>query len=254
LRDMLHVKSPHELYELIKFLKNKYNILGVLISGGFDPHGFLPIKPYMPVIREVKRDFDLIVSVHSGFVDDEYAMMLREGGVDIVDLNVHGPLTMRDIVGLDVDWSFIEKSLKSIYFNGPDYVAPHILVGSYYGDVLEEEDVINLIKDFNPYILIFLSLVPIKGSSFENITPVGVDVFYRLFNYARHIIPRAELTLGCMRLRGEYSISIEKALYNAKLVDRIVLPNYVKVDVMLPFCCSLPIELEDKLMCKLNIR
>jgi len=62
------------------------------------------------------------------------------------------------------------------------------------------------------------------------------------------------LTLGCMRIRGEYSISLEKALWSVGLLDRIVLPNYVKVDRMMPFCCSLPRDLEEAILSKLAYR
>lgn len=252
LREMFQATSPHELYELVKFLSNKHNILGILISGGFDRSGYLPIKPFTTIIREIKRDFDLIVSVHCGFVDDDYVKILNDANIDIVDLSVYGPLTMKDILGLKVDWNIIEDSLKLLYYNSHSYIAPHILVGSYYGCILEEKTIIDLIGDFNPYIMIFLSLIPVEGTEFYNVNPVDVNIMYELFKYARNTIPNTELTLGCMRLRGKYSSSIENILYNEKLIDRIVLPNYIKADVLLPFCCSLPIELENKLLCKLD--
>ncbi|MCR6624382.1 MAG: radical SAM protein [archaeon YNP-LCB-024-027] len=252
LGEMLQAESPHELYELIRFLKGRYGIVGVLISGGFDRSGRLPIKPFTSTLREIKRDFDLVVSVHGGLMDSTYASMLRDCGVDIVDFTLYDPKTMRDVVGLNVDWNAIMGSLESVYSYGPSYIAPHILVGSYFGKVSEEENLIRLLKDFKPYILIFLSLLPVKGTEFQNIPPVGVDEFLKLFNYARNVLPGAELALGCMRVRGEYSISLEKSLWSAGLLDRIVLPNYVKVDRMMPFCCSLPRDLEDAILSKLN--
>ncbi|MEM2137330.1 MAG: radical SAM protein [Candidatus Methanomethylicia archaeon] len=252
LSDMVQASSPHNLYELVKYLNGKYNILGLLISGGFDSKGFLPIKPFIPIIRDVKRDFDLVISVHCGFVDADYAKMLRDAGIDIVDLNIYGPLTMRDIVGIDVDWNFVEDNLKLVYSYGPNYIAPHILAGAYFGKLMEENYIINLLKDFDPYVLIFLSMIPVKGTSFENVPLVDVNYFCNLFRYARKLLSKTELALGCMRVRGEYSMSIEKILVNEDLLDRIVLPNIVKVDRILPFCCSLPRELEDKLISKID--
>lgn len=252
LGEMLHASSPHNLYELVKYLKNKYGILGLLISGGFDVNGFLPIKPFIPIIRDIKRDFDLIVSVHCGFVDIDYARMLREAGIDVVDLNIYGPLTMRDVIGLNVDWDFIVNNLNCIYTHGPEYIAPHILAGAYFGKLMEENSIIDLLKDYDPYILIFLSMIPVKGTCFENTHLVDINDFCELFRLARRLLSKAELTLGCMRVRGEYSISIERILFNENLLDRIVLPNTIKVDKILPFCCSLPRELEDKLMSKIG--
>jgi len=249
---MLKAESPRELYELVKFLKGRYGIVGVLISGGFDRSGKLPIKPFTSILRDIKRDFDLIISVHGGLMDSTYASMLRDCGIDIVDFTLYDPKTMRDVVGLNVDWSVILNSLESVYNYGPSYIAPHILVGSYFGKVSEEENLIRLLKDFKPYILIFLSLLPVKGTEFQNISPVGVDEFLKLFSYANNVLPGAELALGCMRVRGEYSISLEKALWSAGLLDRIVLPNYVKVDRIMPFCCSLPKDLEEILLYKLD--
>lgn len=252
LGDMLQVSSPHDLYELVKYLKNKYGILGLLISGGFDVNGFLPIKPFISIIREVKRDFDLIISVHCGFANIDYARMLREAGIDVVDLNIYGPLTMRDVIGVNVYWDEIVDNLNCIYTHGPEYIAPHILAGAYFGKLMEENSIIDLLKDYNPYVLIFLSMIPVKGTCFENTPLVDINGFYELFRFARRLLPKTELTLGCMRVRGEYSISIEKILSNENLLDRIVLPNTIKANKILPFCCSLPRELEDKLMSKID--
>lgn len=84
LRLMEHVMTPKQLYDTIRSLV-KRGARGILISGGFDRDGRLPIEPFLPVIRDAKRDFDVVVSVHAGLVNRELAEKLRSHGIDIVD-------------------------------------------------------------------------------------------------------------------------------------------------------------------------
>ncbi|MCS7366026.1 MAG: radical SAM protein [archaeon GB-1867-035] len=251
LKEMYPALSPKKLYELCRNLKKRHGILGCLISGGFMKNGKLPIKPYLPVIREIKRDLDLIISVHVGLADREYAKQLSDAKVDIVDLNVLDPFTMSDVMKLNSTWRDVERTLNSLYEYGPPYIAPHILIGAFYGKIKSEYKLLSLIKDYNPYVIIMLTLVQAKGTSFQFIEPPSIDDVVSIFNYARQIIPNAEIALGCMRPRGVYSEKLELKLLKQRLLDRIVIPSTFKPRY-LPFCCSLPNNLEDVLISRIK--
>jgi len=253
LNEMVQINRPEELLQLLRHLKRKRRIVGCLISGGFDRKGKLPIRPYLKVLKEAKKELDIIISVHTGIVCKEYAEKLRDANIDIVDFNLQDPLTMREIMGLNYSWEEIENSITVLYDYGPPYIAPHILIGAYYGRKHKEEKLIDLISKFKPYILVLLSLVNVKGTAFENISPPTPEEVYSIFKYARRKL-NCELALGCMRPRGRYSEKLEKILLQEKLVDRIVLPSCMENEKLLPFCCSLPEELERKIISEIDAK
>ncbi|MCS7386757.1 MAG: radical SAM protein [archaeon GB-1867-005] len=247
LKEMIHVSSPTQLYALCRQLKKRHGIVGCLISGGFNKKGKLPIKAYLPAIKEIKKTLDLIVSVHAGLVDGNYAKELREAKVDIVDLNILDPQTMSEVMNMDSNWEDIEKTLDALQNFGPPYTAPHILIGAYYGRIKSEYDLISILKDYDPYVIVMLILLKVRGTPFESIEPPKAEEIIKIFDYARKLIPKAELALGCMRPRGNYSEKLEFELISKNLIDRIVLPSTFKPKY-LPFCCSLPKELEEKIV------
>ncbi|RLE52710.1 MAG: radical SAM protein [Candidatus Methanomethylicota archaeon] len=250
LNEMIHVNTPTQLYALCKRLKERHGIVGCLISGGFTKKGKLPIKAYLPTIKEIKKKLDLIVSVHVGVADKNYAEDLRSAGVDIVDLNLLDPQTMTEVMNLKSSWKTVEETLKALQNYGPPFIAPHILIGAYYGEIRSEYELISMLKSYNPYIVVMLILLKVKGTPFELVKPPEVDNAIKVFEYARKIIPKADIALGCMRPRGEYGEELELKLLSKNLLDRIVIPSTFKPKY-LPFCCSLPKELEDKIMTKL---
>lgn len=247
LENMPSVKTPGELRSLCRALKRKYGIVGCLITGGFDRTGKLPIKPYVQVLREIKRELDIVISVHAGLVDKEYALMLRRAGVDVVDLNLLEPASVRDLMRLNCDWATIDGTLSALRDYGPPFIAPHILIGAYYGRVRGEKELISRIGGYDPYVLIMLVILGLEGTAFSRIPPPSIHEVTSLFRYARKTLQKAELALGCMRPRGRYSEKLEARLLKEQLAERVVLPSIVKVRY-LEFCCSLPKELEEKVL------
>lgn len=244
LKGMLKVNTPNELYSLCRKLKRE-EAIGCLISGGFNKQGILPIRPFIQAIRDIKRDLDLIISVHVGFASREYAETLRNCGADIVDLNVVSSVKVfRDVMGVDVNLETMEETIKNLKSYGPPYIAPHIMIGADYGKVYWETEAINLLKDVNPDTLIFVVFSPIHGTEMEyTSSPNTVDVV-KVFQYAREKLPNIEIGLGCARPRGSYSVKLEEQLTLNRLIDRVVLPS--KSSEYLMSCCSVPKELENK--------
>ncbi len=247
LNEMMHVYSPSQLYALCRKLKERYGIVGCLISGGFTRSGKLPIKAYLSTIRDLKRDLGLIVSVHAGMVDRKYAEELRRAGVDIVDLCLPDPKVSGEVMNLKIDWVDIENTLDNLQKYGPPYTAPHILIGANYGELASEFELVSLLRDYDPYVLVLLVILNVKGTPFENISPPSPMEVVKVFDHARKVLSRAELALGCMRPRGSYSEELELSLMEMGLVDRIVLPSSFKANYI-PLCCSLPREIEEEVL------
>lgn len=75
---------------------------GVLVSGGCDRHGRVPLRPHLADLKRVRRELGLVVRVHTGLLDEETAAGLAEVGVDGAMIDVIGAdETIREVYHLD---------------------------------------------------------------------------------------------------------------------------------------------------------
>ena len=248
---MEQVSSPRELYTMVKHLVRK-GARGVLLSGGFSREGHLPIEPYLGTIRDIKKDFGIVISVHTGIVTRELASKLREAGVDIVDYEIQfDPLVIKKLKHLDREPIDFIRSFEFLVKHGPPYIAPHVPVGFRYGRLLFEWSTVDFLRDYSPYITIFIVFIPTRNTSMENTSPPKASDVVELISYARRILgPRTILSLGCMRPWSIKSV-LDKVLVEQQVVDRIVNPpKRIIMDYRLEIvesCCSVPEELLSRL-------
>ncbi len=238
--------TPKKLYDTVKYLV-KRGAKGVLISGGFDLQGKLPVEPFLSTIKDIKRDFDIIISVHQGLVSKDLAIKLREAGVDIVDYEmILDPFVIKNIKNLkNKDPEDYIRSFELLDKYGPPYIAPHIPLGLNYGKIVYEYKVIDALMDFNPYILVFLIFIPTRGTKMENSSiPEAKDVV-KIIAYARKKF-NGILALGCMR-PWKTKYLVDPYLIEKQLVDRITNPPKSIIKKyglrVIEACCSVPKEL-----------
>ncbi len=243
LESMLHVNNPQQLYFLIKNLVKK-GVKGILLSGGFTREGYLPIEPYLPIIKEIKKNFNIIISVHTGFIDKDKAIKLREAGVDIVDYEiVLDEHVIKYIKHLNKTPEDYMKTYEILLKYGPEYIAPHVPIG--FRETIESEYyAVDVLRSFNPYIIIFLVFIPTRNTPLYRKPVPSAEDIVDVISYARMKLPSyTEIALGCMR---PWSIRfvVDDVLVNNELIDRIVNPpkNIVKKYRLkiVNACCSVP--------------
>ncbi|NJD03425.1 MAG: hypothetical protein FIA99_12720, partial [Ruminiclostridium sp.] len=66
---------------------------GILLTGGCDEMGHVPIKSLIPAIRKIKDTTDLILIAHTGFISWEEAGALKDSGLDGIGFDVMGDMT-----------------------------------------------------------------------------------------------------------------------------------------------------------------
>lgn len=242
LKLMDHVLTPRKLYDLARYYwKNK--AIGMLISGGFTGDGRLPIEPFLPVIRDIKKDFKLIINLHVGIIDRELASKIRYSGVDIVDYElIIDNKIIKNIKHLDHSVDDYIKGYEVLINYGPDYIAPHILLGVKYGIIDWEYRAIDILGDYDPYLTVFLVFIPTRNTPMENIRTPGANDIINVIRYSRKRL-RGELALGCMRPWISKN-TVDEILIKDKLIDRIVNPlgkliNKYNLEVI-EACCSIP--------------
>lgn len=246
LENMYSATSPHQLYSIARNLYTK-GARGLLVSGGYDTEGRLPVRPFLSTIRDIKRDFGLVISLHSGLVDKELASDLRSSGVDIVDFQlVIDPVIIKDIQGLNKKPEDYVRSLRLLAEHGPTYVAPHLPLGFRYGKIVMEKDAIDVLRDFDPYIVVFLILISKNLSAADWSSPKEMEIL-NLLKYTGNL--GCEKAIGCMRPTDVKS-DLDEVMIGNKFVDRIAVPHMRLIRKwnleLVESCCSVPGEFLDR--------
>ncbi len=246
LGQMEHVDTPEGLYWYARQI-SKMGGRGLLVSGGYTVDGKLPFKPFLSGIKRIKKELGLIISIHPGLVDRVEAEQLRDAGVDIVDYElILDEMVIRHVLGLKRTPDDFIRSFEYLLNHGPSYVAPHLLVGANYGVISWEYKAVDLLASYNPYMIVFLSLIPTKYTPMEKVSPPSPSSFIRLLRYAREKHPSWIISVGCMRPR-QYKVRVDPIIIDNELADRIVLPRreyIIEYDLeVVNACCSVPDEL-----------
>ncbi len=208
LETMWPVSSPSALVALAKRLMAQ-GCTGVLLSGGADENGAVPLRPYLPVLAWLK-DQGLRVIVHTGLPDRKTVEGLRAAGVDQVLLDVVGDEeTIREVFHLNRSPEDYAEALALLREQGIP-VAPHIIVGLHFGQLRGEFAALEIVRRVGADVVVFVVLRPLPGTPMAHLPPVVPDAVGRLIAVARLIYPTVPLTLGCARPSGPVKGEMER--------------------------------------------
>lgn len=193
----------------------KQGYVGILISGGSDSDGRVPVEEYLNCIKKIKRDTDLKINLHTGMQIGGIEADIKDSGVDVVSYDIIGSDdTIKHVHGINISTNDLIENYNSMLSHGIK-VIPHITVGIHGGRLKGEFHALDLISDSK--IIVINSLIPSKGFgrrvSSEDILSV---VKYALNEHAMDVV------LGCMRERGRHEMEIEAI---EKGVSGIVMPS-----------------------------
>ena len=168
--------TPEELFEL--GLKLKQNgALGCLVSGGCLPDGSVPLKGFVPALRKIKRELGLTVFVHTGIINLETAIALRDAGVDAALIDVIGSAeTVKKIYNLKVTVQDYADSLKALHDAKLHFVPP-VIVGLNEGKLDGELKALQMISQVKPSAIVIIAFMPIHGTAMAKVPPPNpVDI------------------------------------------------------------------------------
>ena len=255
LNGMKHILNNENLKDYLLDL-SKNGGTGILLSGGCEADGSVPLLNYLDVIKEIKNETDLIINTHTGLLNEQTAKKLAEANVDIVsfDINMDEDI-IRDIYHLNKNLNDYKQAidlLKKYNLN----IVPHICIGLYYGELHKELESIKFIKDhnLNPSLIVLIALIPPKDSPILFKRPTPLDIA-KVIAIIRFVFPNTEISLGCMRPRGDIKFDIEKHAIKAG-ITRLEIPSkttlkwlkQVNPEIKLEFysaCCAVPKEFDD---------
>ncbi|MFX1293282.1 MAG: radical SAM protein [Promethearchaeota archaeon] len=251
---MRSVETPTKLWEVCKKLDNDGKI-GCLISGGYNEQAMLPFANFLPTLKNIKEQTNLILNVHTGLVDEEMAQNLGEVGVDIVSFDIVGDTqTIQEIYGLNKTPEDYLQSLKFLKNSKIPYIVPHICIGLNKGILSGEIQALKLIKSIDPFLIVLLGLIPTKNTPMENMvhnTQDLVNNIIKVIAVTRILFQKTLISLGCMRPGKKIRNQIDFYAIQAG-INRIEIPSSKAIHFAEQkglqiqkhqCCCAVPLDL-----------
>jgi uncharacterized radical SAM superfamily protein len=196
---------------------------GILVSGGSDRRGKVPLVPHIPSLIRIRRELGLSVHIHPGLPDVMTCDALAEVGADAVMLDVIGDeLTIREVYHLDATPAQYESAMKHLERNGVPTV-PHIVIGHYFGNMRGEWNALAMVRRHNPKALVLVILTPWAGRPGGEVKSPDAGEIGEFFHAARSAFPETPVILGCARPLGPLRLKIDRLAVQAGL-DGIAFP------------------------------
>lgn len=220
LRHMLD-GSDGKLYSQVRFLKEK-GAQGILLSGGSAVDGSVPTYLHADEIRKLKHETKLKISAHTGIVNGSQARLLS-GYLDMALVDVIGDdETIHKILGIDACVQDYENSLEYLSSAGIP-LAPHIIVGLHNGELRGEFRALEMVRKFNPEVVVIVVFIPTKGTPLQEISSPIVEDVAKVIAKARTMFD-VPLSLSCVRPGGRYRSMLDMhAILSG--ADRIAVPS-----------------------------
>ena len=216
LHGMADLRQHDSLFDLCAELALK-GARGVLISGGSDKRGRVPLLPHIEDMKRVKNELGLAMRIHTGLPDEETCAALGEVDIDgaMIDIIGHRD-TMREVYHLDADPEDYENSLAWLEkYKVP--TIPHIILGLHFGKMLGEEYALEMIARHPPKVMVLVVLMSLTGTPMVGVTPPSLEEIGAFFEKSRKALPSTPVMLGCARPLGNLKIEIDRLAVNAGL-------------------------------------
>ncbi len=140
--------------------------LGILLSGGGNRNGEVPLEKFIPSIRKIKeRDPSFKIIVHTGLIKRETAKDLKDAGIDQILLDMIGDeRTIREIYHLKRRVEDYEETLFMLKAMG-HRLAPHIIIGHHFGEIRGEWKALEIITRVGVDTIVLVVLKPLVGKN-----------------------------------------------------------------------------------------
>ena len=201
LKGMIPAETPEELWRVCVSLAER-GAEGVLLSGGYTREAVLPIRPFLRTLRAIKEQLGLTLAIHPGLVDYGLAEELAAAGVDIALCELIGDrATVREALGIDRGPEDYMASLLALREAGVPYLAPHVCLGIWGGELAGELNALKIAREAKPEVLVLIVFIPTRGTPYADRRPPELADVAKLMAISRLMFPDVPVALGCMRPR-----------------------------------------------------
>jgi uncharacterized radical SAM superfamily protein len=215
LESMIPAQTPEIFLATTDRLRSQGG-LGLLLSGGADRNGEVPLERFLPAIRTVKeKDPRFKIIVHTGLIRRSLACDLKEAGVDQVLIDVIGDdETIRQVYHLDRRVEDYEETLAMLKEAG-HCLAPHIIIGHHFGEIRGEWRALEMVTRIGVDTLVLVVIKPLSSpekGSFRIPTPEETS---RISSVARILNPSIPIRMGCIRPAHPWKAKMEKGFIDS---------------------------------------
>ena len=201
------------------------SLKGILISGGFDPEGKLPVNNILSGVKELKSKYPfLTIYIHAGFLDEDEVVALKSSGVDVVLVNLIGSQkAISEVYNLkDRTYKDYLDNIKLLKDHGLK-VSPHIIIGLEDGKLSDEYRTVKDALALGVDSLVFVVLKKATRAADFISSKVPHDEIIRLVKYARELSSDVLLSFGCAKPPGSSRHLLEIGLIKAG-IDSMAFP------------------------------
>lgn len=202
LEPMIPATKPEMLEQKVRDMIVLQNLQGFLLSGGSNKRNEINYERYLPVVERLKYDFPhLQVAIHTALLDEKAARRMESAGVDSAMMDVIGAQdTIKQVYKLNRPVEDFEATLAALTSTNLK-VTPHIVIGLHYGQLLGEENALDIVARHDCHALVLVVIMPFYAKPGTFATPETHDVGH-IFLEARQRLNDRQVLLGCARPPG----------------------------------------------------
>jgi uncharacterized radical SAM superfamily protein len=247
LESMIPAEDPETFLQIAHRLHSR-GALGILISGGADKNGAVPLKKFIPSIRVIKEeDSQFKVIVHTGLIRRELAEELKGARVDQVLFNVIGDDdTIREVYHLNKRVEDYEETLWMLKETG-HRLAPHIIIGHHFGEIKGEWRALEIVTRVGVETVVLVIIKPHHTNGMNQMKIPKPEDTSRISAITRILNPTIPIRMGCIRPAHPWKAQMEKGFIDSG-VNTIAFPLQGTIDYakeigletkFIEMCCSL---------------
>jgi lipoyl synthase len=215
LESMIPAEDPQTFLQVAEWLRLD-GAHGILVSGGADQNGEVPLKKFIPSIRELKeRAPEFKVIVHTGLIRREIAEELKEAGVDQILIDVIGDEdTIHEVYHLDKRVEDYEETLWMLKEMG-HRLAPHIIIGHHFGEIRGEWRALEMVTRVAVETIVLVILKNLQPGGRNHLKVPKPEEISKISAIARILNPDIPIRMGCIRPAHPWKAEMEKGFIDS---------------------------------------
>jgi uncharacterized radical SAM superfamily protein len=210
LESMIPAEDPETFLKVAAQIQFK-GAHGMLVSGGANRDGEVPLKKFIPVIKDIKgKTPQFKIIVHTGLVRKETAQALKEAAVDQILMDVIGDdETIQKVYHLKKHVEDYEETLRMLKEMG-HRLAPHIVIGHHFGRMKGEWRALEMVTRVGVETIVLVVLKALHAADKNHFKIPRPEETSKISAVARILNPSIPIRMGCIRPAHPWKADMEK--------------------------------------------